>query len=73
MKSTPVYIYCMYPCLCLFLQMKAQFDLDAKLLIGCKTDRSAKACQLLVDAGFTQVHNVESQIFMRTRAPQVWS
>ena len=56
-----------------FFQMKAQFGLDAKLLIGCKTDRSAKACQLLVDAGFTQIYNVESQIFMRTRAPQVWS
>ncbi|CAN0100670.1 unnamed protein product [Hapterophycus canaliculatus] len=53
--------------------MKAQFDLNAKLLIGCKTARSAKACQLLVDAGFTEVYNVESQIFMRTRAPQVWS
>eukprot|EP00752_Nemacystus_decipiens_P012248 g10857.t1 len=53
--------------------VKAQFDLDAKLLIGCKTERSAKACQLLVDAGFTQIYNVESQIFMRTRAPQVWS
>ncbi|CAM9436265.1 unnamed protein product [Ectocarpus fasciculatus] len=53
--------------------MKARFDLDAKLLIGCKTYRSAKACQLLVDAGFTEIYNVESQIFMRTRAPEVWS
>ncbi|CAM9424241.1 unnamed protein product [Ectocarpus sp. 4 AP-2014] len=53
--------------------MKARFDLDAKLLIGCKTYRSAKACQLLVAAGFTEIYNVESQIFMRTRAPEVWS
>ncbi|CAB1121551.1 unnamed protein product [Ectocarpus sp. CCAP 1310/34] len=53
--------------------MKARFDLDAKLLIGCKTYRSAKACELLVAAGFTEIYNVESQIFMRTRAPEVWS
>lgn len=53
-------------------QMKEQFDLSAKLLIGCKTNRSAEACRLLVDAGFTEIYNVESQIFMRTRAPQVW-
>ena len=53
-------------------QMKAQFDLSAKLLIGCKTKRSAEACRLLVDAGFTEIYNVESQTFMRTRAPQVW-
>lgn len=52
--------------------MKAQYDLDAKLLIGCKTNRSGKACQLLADAGFTEIYNVESQIFMRTRAPDVW-
>ena len=53
-------------------QMKEQFDVSAKLLIGCKTNRSAEACRLLVDAGFTEIYNVESQIFMRTRAPQVW-
>lgn len=53
-------------------QMKTQFALDDKLLIGCKTNRSAEACRLLVEAGFTQVFNVESQLFMRTRAPEVW-
>ena len=39
--------------------MKAAFDRDAKLLIGCQAGaRSAQAAQLLESAGFTDVTNV---------------
>jgi rhodanese-related sulfurtransferase len=39
--------------------MKANFGLDAPLLIGCKVGgRSAQAAQMLVDSGFADVTNV---------------
>ena len=53
-------------------QVKAQFKPDAKLLIGYKTKRSAEACRLLADAGFTELFNVESRTFMKTRLQQAW-
>lgn len=52
--------------------MKAQFKLDAKLLIGYKTKRSAEACRLLAEAGFTSLYNVESRSFVKTREQQAW-
>ncbi|CAN0026951.1 unnamed protein product [Ascophyllum nodosum] len=53
-------------------RVKAQFKPDAKLLIGYKTKRSAEACRLLADAGFTELFNVESRTFMKTRLQQAW-
>jgi rhodanese-related sulfurtransferase len=39
--------------------MRAHFDLDAKLLIGCQVGgRSLQAAQVLASAGFTDVSNV---------------
>ncbi|CAM9563640.1 unnamed protein product [Sphacelaria rigidula] len=52
-------------------RVKSQFSLDSKLLIGCKTSRSETACQVLAEAGFTEIYNVQSQTFMKTRHP-VW-
>ncbi|CAM9142388.1 unnamed protein product [Choristocarpus tenellus] len=47
-------------------KMEARFSKDAKLIVGSKTRRSAMACQALVDAGFTEVYNVESQSFIKS-------
>ncbi|CAM9266880.1 unnamed protein product [Discosporangium mesarthrocarpum] len=52
--------------------MEKRFGKDAKLLVGCKTKRSALACQALADAGFKEVFNVESRIFLKTRQTQGW-
>mmetsp|Transcript_17322 Transcript_17322/g.25670 ORF Transcript_17322/g.25670 Transcript_17322/m.25670 type:complete len:181 (-) Transcript_17322:26-568(-) len=49
-------------------EMEEMFSKDAKLLVGCKANsRSAIACKKLVEKGFTNVWNVESGGFMKTR------
>ena len=41
-------------------EIKAKFGTDAKLLLGCKSGgRSMRAAQMLAEAGFTELVNVE--------------
>jgi rhodanese-related sulfurtransferase len=40
--------------------MTAKFDKDAPLVVGCKMGgRSARACEMLDAAGFTQLKNID--------------